>query len=80
MIDLPKFTVDALKAHRQRMLAEDHHRLWVFCDTIGGPLRKSNFIDRSFEPIMVKAELPRIRFLDLRHTAATLLFSWAVHS
>ncbi len=51
----------------------------VFCDTQGGPLRKSNLIRSSFHPLLKKAELPRIRFHDLRHTAATLLLAQGVH-
>ena len=52
---------------------------FVFCDTAGGPLRKSNLIRRSFHPLLDRAELPRIRFHDLRHTAATLLLTSGVH-
>jgi len=45
----------------------------VFCDTKGGWLRKSNVTRYSFEKIIERAGLPRIRFQDLRHTCATLL-------
>jgi integrase len=31
--------------------------------------------DRSFNPLIERAKLPRIRFHDLRHTCATLLLS-----
>jgi len=51
----------------------------VFCDTDGNPLRKSNLLRRSFFPLLEKAKVPRIRFHDLRHTAATLLLSQGVH-
>jgi integrase len=33
----------------------------------------SNFLQRSFHPLLERAGLPRIRFHDLRHSAATLL-------
>ena len=35
---------------------------------------------RSFFPALVRAGLPRIRFHDLRHTAATLLLAGGVHA
>jgi len=80
-IDLPAVTVTALREHRRRMLAEGHYRSdgLVFCDTQGGPLRKSGLRRRSFEPLLKKAGLPRIRFHDLRHTAATLALGEGVH-
>jgi integrase len=34
---------------------------------------------RSFEPLLTKAGLPRIRFHDLRHSVATLLLSQGIH-
>jgi glutamine synthetase type III len=37
------------------------------------PVRKSNFIRRIFHPLVEKADVPKIRFHDLRHTANTLL-------
>lgn len=51
----------------------------VFCDTEGGPIRKSNLCRRSFQPLLKRAALPRIRFHDLRHTAATLLLAEGIH-
>ena len=45
----------------------------VFCDHKGGYLRASNVRRRSFLPLIEEAEVPVIRFHDLRHTAATLL-------
>jgi integrase len=57
------------------MLAEgrDAKAGQVFCDTEGNLLRKSNVVRRSFLPLLARAGLPRIRFHDLRHTAATLM-------
>lgn len=37
-------------------------------------------IRRSFRPILIKAELPIIRFHDLRHSAASLLLILGVHA
>ncbi|HKV44302.1 MAG TPA: site-specific integrase, partial [bacterium] len=78
-VDLPIIAVTALREHRERMLAEGHPHGLVFCDTHGGPVRKSNLVRRSFLPLIKRAGLPRIRFHDLRHTAATLLLLQGVH-
>jgi integrase len=79
-VDLPQLAVKALWDHKARMLAEGHAGSgWVFCDTNGGPLRKSNFERRVWKPMRLAAELPPIRFHDLRHTAATLLLVEGVH-
>jgi integrase len=61
------------------MLAEGHVGGYVFCDTDGGPIRKSNLVRRSFKPLLIEAKLPDIRFHDLRHTAATLLLAQEIH-
>lgn len=60
-------------------MAEGNPGPWVFCDTCGGPLRKSNVTRRSFRPLLKAAGLPLIRFHDLRHTAATLWLKKGVH-
>ena len=79
-VDLPACAVRALREHRNRMLAErEDLRELVFCDTQGGPVRKSNLVRRSFLPLLRQVSLPRIRFHDLRHTAATLLLLEGVH-
>jgi integrase len=53
--------------------------LWVFCDRTGEPLRKENFIRRSFRPLLEAAKLPVIRFHDLRHSAATRMLIQGIH-
>lgn len=78
-VDLPAMAVASLREHRERMLREGHPHGLVFCDTQGGSVRKSNLVRRSFLPLLKKASLPRIRFHDLRHTAATLLLLQGVH-
>ena len=76
---LPSAAVAALRDHLERMQLEGIDTPWVFCDTSGGPIRKSNLRRRSFEPLLKRSGLPRIRFHDLRHTAATLLLNEDVH-
>lgn len=49
-VDLPDIAVETLREHRKRMLAEGHPGPWVFCDTQGGPIRKSNLTRRWFKP------------------------------
>jgi len=71
--------IEALGAHRARMAAKGFDQTWVFCDSRGGPIRKSNLRRKSFEPLLVAAGLPKVRFHDLRHTAATLLMLFEVH-
>jgi integrase len=50
----------------------------VFATEAGGPLLARN-VYRSFMQLLARAELPRVRFHDLRHTAATLLLSARVN-
>ncbi|MGE0607137.1 MAG: tyrosine recombinase XerC [Pirellulales bacterium] len=79
-VELPAMAVDALAEHRKRMLAEGHAASsWVFSDTGGSHLRKSNFVRRVFKPLLKSAGLPDIRFHDLRHTSATLMLAEGVH-
>ena len=44
---------------------------WVFSDSRGNPVRRSNFIRRCWRPLLRRAELPLIRFHDLRGSFAT---------
>jgi integrase len=50
----------------------------VFSDRKGGPLRKSNFFQRVWKPLLQQAGLAGIRFHDLRHTSASWLLSEGV--
>lgn len=51
----------------------------MFCNTLGGPLRRSHFRRQSFKPLLKRAELPDIRFHDMRNTHAKLILSQGVH-
>jgi integrase len=83
-IRLPQVVIRALKAHRTRQRTE---RLaagggWtdsglVFTTAEGTPLDARN-VTREFQGMLADARLPRVRFHDLRHTAATLLLSQGV--
>ena len=72
-IPLARLSLDALHEHRKRQLAEGTAGKLVFCDTGGHYLRRPNVARRSYQPLLRRAGLPRIRFHDLRHTCATLL-------
>jgi len=72
--------VDALRRHYGRQLKErvEAGPEWiesglVFCNAKGNPINPSNLRSRSFIPLLKNADLPLIRFHDLRHTSATLL-------
>jgi integrase len=79
-VQLSQAAVETLRKHKARQ-AEERLRLgaaWedqdiVFANEVGRPLNPSNVTTRHYHPILAKAGLPRLRFHDLRHTAATLL-------
>lgn len=84
-VRLPAITVSALAAHRlrqdqERLLAGSawHEKGFVFTSSIGTPVDARGVI-RCFHAILRRhPELPRIRFHDLRHSAATLLLAQGV--
>ena len=79
-IDLPDSAVEALKAHRLQLIAAGFgEHPWVFCNSTGGPLRRSHFHRQVFKPLLKKANLPDMRFHDLRHTSASLLLAAGIH-
>jgi integrase len=85
-ITLTRHAVEALKAHRATQNAErlKAGSLWqdyglIFCTHGGKPLDSHNLARTSFKPLLERAELPDIRFHDLRHTCATLLLSRGHH-
>jgi integrase len=84
-IVLPAVTVSALRRHQAR---QNQERTWagerwketgyVFTTKIGTPIERRNLL-RDWYKLMTGSGLPRIRFHDLRHSAATLLFAQGVH-
>lgn len=77
---LPAPLLNKLAAHKRKQAAARlqagaswHAHDLLFCSELGTPLQIPNLTYRYFRPILEKAELPRIRLYDLRHTCATLL-------
>ncbi|MDZ4781470.1 MAG: tyrosine-type recombinase/integrase [Planctomycetia bacterium] len=79
-VDLAAAAVAALVEHRKQLMREGLAGCpFVFCDTDGNTLRRSNITRRSFKPTLKRAGLPDMRFHDLRHTSASLLLTKGVH-
>lgn len=85
-VTIGKTSVAALRRHRTRQLEErlGAAGVWedldlVFANGLGRPIEPQNLVQRAFYPLLERAGLPRIRFHDLRHTAATLLLARGVH-
>ena len=75
-VDLPPFVVEALLRHRERQqeLRAQMGKQWqnhdlVFCDATGNFLNPKSQVDL-FQELLASAGLPRIRFHQLRLTAA----------
>lgn len=84
-VQLSTLAVEALRRHR---LAQTEQRLmlgsdWVDADLVFpnclGKLLDPSDLTRAFRALLVTAGLPRVRFHDLRHTAATLMLGRDVH-
>jgi integrase len=73
---LPGFVVEALRAHRERMLTEClpvEGDAPVFCTRRGTWLKRNDLTKHVFKPALKRGGLKDIRFHDLRHTHATSL-------
>ena len=84
VIPLTQLAVSALRAHRIRQLEDRlvsgskwEEQNLVFPNTEGKPLDAGNMV-REFHKALRRAELPRIRFHELRHTCASLLLTQGV--
>jgi integrase len=84
-VELTAAAVDALRRHRGAQLEERiaaanvwQDRGLVFSNLTGGFVARGKLDDR-FHQLLASASLPRIRFHDLRHTAATLMLGRGVH-
>ena len=85
-IRLNETAVRALREHLARQLGQVERlgdlykdQGLVFASEVGTPMNPTNLRRRSFAALLKRADLPRIRFHDLRHTCATLLLSRNVH-
>jgi integrase len=83
-VRLPNTVIRALRSHRvrqleERLLAPDR---WeksdlVFTTSFGSPL-DGRSVTRRFQAALEKAGLPRLRFHDLRHTAASIMLAQGI--
>ena len=78
---LPELAIVALRAHKRRQLVERLRMTGepnefdlVFTTRVGTPINRHN-LTRDFQALLRREGLPKIRFHDLRHTAASLLLA-----
>ena len=85
LVLLSALAAASLIRHRSAQQAErEGARTWedndlVFPNRIGRPMYATNLLSRSFSQLLEKANVRRVRFHDLRHTAATLLLGEGIH-
>ncbi len=83
-VPLADVTVSALRQRQKAALAEGQAaNEYVFTDSDGGLIRRSNFHNRHWDPLrkrLVEKGVPYVRFHDLRHTAATMWLRENVHA
>jgi integrase len=83
---LAPLAVASLRRHRTRQTEQRLRAIaWddldlIFTNEVGRHIEATNLVRRSFRPLLERAELPAVRFHDLRHTAATLLLGQGVHA
>jgi integrase len=82
-IPLPRAVVKVLRVHRESQAAERvAAEVWsdddlVFTTSIGTAIEPRN-VNRHYEGLLDKAKVRRVRFHDLRHSCASLLFELGV--
>ncbi|WP_165423558.1 tyrosine-type recombinase/integrase [Ktedonosporobacter rubrisoli] len=83
-IVLPHVVIDALKRHQERQNAyKSSAKKWVDRDLVF-PNTQGNFLKpdrllKMFQKALDQADLPHMRFHDLRHSAATILLQMGIH-
>lgn len=83
-IHLAPMAVAALQRHRKRQAEQRLAAVYwedqdlIFANEVGRHIEAGNLLRRSFWPLLERAG-PRVRFHDLRHTAATLMLLQGVH-
>jgi integrase len=71
---------EAVRILRAQMLAREPNELGlVFPNSVGGLLRRNDFMHRVFRPALRRAKLEPLRFHDLRHTYAALMVAAGAH-
>jgi integrase len=73
IVEIPSSLAHELKVWRLKCPKGAHDL--VFPNSEGNPMDAANLIHRGFEPAVRRAGLRKIRFHDLRHTAASLLLA-----
>jgi integrase len=85
-ITIGEETIEVLKDQDKRIERERNDEkvkyLWVemelvFPSSIGTPIDPTNIL-KKFRQLLKKAELPKLRFHDLRHTSASLMLNCGV--
>ena len=78
---LPELAIVAIRAHKRRQLVERLRMTGepnefdlVFTTRAGTPINRHN-LTRDFQALLRREGLPKLRFHDLRHTAASLLLA-----
>lgn len=85
-VEIDQYAVEALRTQRRRQ-AEERLKAgptWqdnglVFANAHGGPIDAGELLRSYHYPLLARAGLPRVRFHDLRHTAATLMLGQGEH-
>jgi integrase len=82
-VQMPGLVADALAAHITQFCAKRKDGSpdpegYVFTAAMGGPLRRTAFMRRTFHPAVRRAGLEPLRWHDLRHTSASLAISTGV--
>jgi integrase len=76
VVEVPRTLLHALKVWLLKCPKGEHDL--VFPNREGNPMDAANLLHRGFEPAVRRAGLRKIRFHDLRHTAASLLLATGV--
>jgi integrase len=85
LLPLSRAAIEGLRRHRVRQAEERlvagaawENQELVFCTRHGCPIEGRNLTRTDFAAALKRAGLPRVRFHDLRHTAATAMMSRGV--
>jgi len=85
LLMLTSITIDKLQTHRLRQVEAklQSGSAWkdydlVFCTSLGTPL-SGNVVLARLKKLLAQAGLPEMRFHDLRHSIASILFSMGIH-